>query len=182
MRKTISSLLLALTCIASVAHAQEAPPTVVVTPPPPIGTAPPPATVPPPVVVPPPGVAPGQPYYYPPPAYMRPGPPPPTRFEMKPNYALIFTGVGLVGLGYIMDVSGTLLVGHDPAWESAIPIVGPYLQVNDTFSHDWGDLGRAFYVFDGLTETAGLVLTIVGAALWHKVPVRMAQNGLVVAF
>jgi len=101
---------------------------------------------------------------------------------LKPNYALIFSGVGVFGLGYILDVSGTLLVGHQPAWESAIPVTGPFLQVNDTFSNDWGDFGRAFYVFDGLMQTAGFVLTVVGASLWHKVPVRTAQNGLAVAF
>lgn len=156
MRNTACTLL--LVCVASLAHAQEAPPPAVVTPPPPQS-------------------------YYPPPAFMRPiPPPPPTRYELRPNYALVFTGVGLVGLGYIMDVSGTLLVGHNPAWESAIPVVGPYLQVNDTFSRDWSNLGKAFYVFDGLTQTAGFVLTIVGAAVWHKVPVRTAQNGLVVTF
>ena len=134
---------------------------------------------PPPPAVPPPIVA---PQYYPPPQYMQPAPPPPTHFELKPNYALIFSGVGVFGLGWIMDVSGTLLVGHDPAWESAVPVVGPYLQVNDTFSSDWSDLAKGFYVFDGLVQTAGFVLTVVGSSLWHKVPVRTAQNGFVVTF
>ncbi|HEY2746761.1 MAG TPA: hypothetical protein VGL86_19165 [Polyangia bacterium] len=144
---------LVLVC-ASVAHAQEAPP---------------PATLPPPIVA-------------PAPAFMQPAPPPPTRYEMKPNYALLFSGVGVLGLGYIMNVSGTLLVGHSPAWESAIPVIGPYFEVNDSFSKDWGDLGKAFYVFDGLTQTAGFVLTVVGVSLWHKAPVRSTQNGLAFAF
>jgi hypothetical protein len=135
--------------------------------------------VPPPIVAPPP-----QPYAYPPPqpAYLQPAPPPPMHMELRPNYALIFSGVGVFGLGYILDVSGTLLVGHQPAWESAVPVVGPYLQVNDTFSRDWSDLAKGFYVFDGLLQTAGFVLTVVGVSLWHKVPVRSAQNGLVVTF
>ena len=126
--------------------------------------------------VPPPIVAP------PPPGYLQLAPPPPVRYELRPNYALIFSGVGVFGLGYIMDVSGTLLVGHQPAWECAVPVVGPYLQVTDTFSRDWSDLAKGFYVFDGLVQTAGFVLTVVGASLWHKVPVRSAQNGLVVTF
>lgn len=160
---TLCTLLL----FASAATAQEAPPPV----PPPIVAPPPPGTVPP-----------GQPYAYPPPAYVQPGPPPPVRYELKPNYALIFSGVGVFGLGYMMDVFGTLVAGHQPAWECAIPVVGPYLQVTDSFSSDWGDLAKGFYVFDGLVQTAGLVLTVVGASLWHKVPVRMAQNGLAVTF
>jgi len=126
--------------------------------------------------VPPPIVAP------PPPGYMQLAPPPPVHYEMRPNYALIFSGVGVFGLGYIMYVSGTLLVGHQPAWECAVPVGGPYLQVTDTFSRDWSDLAKGFYVFDGLVQTAGFVLTVVGASLWHKVPVRSAQNGLVVTF
>ena len=131
--------------------------------------------------VPPPLVAPPPQSYLPPPQYLPP-PPVPTHLELRPNYALIFSGVGVFGLGYILDVSGTLLVGHQPAWESAVPLVGPYLQVNDTFSKDWSDLAKGWYVFDGLIQTAGFVLTIVGVSLWHKVPVRSAQNGLVVTF
>ncbi|MGZ3438158.1 MAG: hypothetical protein ACXVDD_01495 [Polyangia bacterium] len=126
-----------------------------------------------------------QPMYYPPPQpqYLQPPPPPPpTHLELRPNYALVFSGVGVFGLGYLLDVSSTLLVGHQPAWECAVPLVGPYLQVNDTFSKDWSDLAKGWYVFDGLVQTAGFVLTVVGASLWHKVPVRSAQNGLVVTF
>lgn len=149
---------LCILLLGSTALAQEAP-----TP-----QAPPP--VPPPIVAPPP------------PGYMQLAPPPPVHYEMRPNYALIFSGVGVFGLGYIMDVSGTLLVGHQPAWECAVPVVGPYLQVTDTFSRDWSDLAKGFYVFDGLVQTAGFVLTVVGSSLWHKVPVRSAQNGLVVTF
>ena len=119
---------------------------------------------------------------YPPPAYMQPGPPPPLHYEMRPNYALVFSGVGVFGLGYMLDVAGTLLASHQPAWECAVPVVGPYLQVNDHFSSTWSDLAKAFYVTDGLIQTAGFVLTVVGASLWHKVPVRTAQNGLVVTF
>jgi hypothetical protein len=122
------------------------------------------------------------PQYYPPPAYVQPGPPPPMHYEMRPNYALVFSGVGVFGLGYMLDVAGTLLASHDPAWECAIPVVGPYLQVNDHFSSTWGDLAKAFYVTDALIQTAGLVLTVVGVSLWHKVPVRTAANGLVVTF
>jgi hypothetical protein len=132
--------------------------------------------------VPPPLVAPPPQQYLPPPQYLQPPPPVPTHLELRPNYALIFSGVGVFGLGYILDVSGTLLVGHQPAWECAIPLVGPYLQVNDTFSKDWSDLAKGWYVFDGLIQTAGFVLTVVGVSLWHKVPVRSAQNGLVVTF
>ena len=165
MHKT--ALICTLLVIPSLVMAQEAPPPQ------------PPPPVPPPIVAPPP-----QPYTYPPPqpGYMPGAPPPPTHMEMRPNYALIFSGVGVFGLGYIMDVSGTLLVGHQPAWECAVPVVGPYLQVTDTFSRDWSDLAKGFYVFDGLTQTAGLILTVVGASLWKKVPVRSAQNGLVVTF
>jgi hypothetical protein len=163
MRNIACTLLLVS---ATLAHAQEAPaPTA----------PPPPASLPPPLIAPPP------PGYYQPPAYLQAAPPP-LRYEMRPNYGLLFSGVGVLGLGYIMNVSGTLLTGHSPAWESAIPVVGPYLEVNDTFSRDWGDLGKAFYVFDGLTQTAGFVLTVVGAAIWHKAPVRTAQNGFVVTF
>jgi hypothetical protein len=122
------------------------------------------------------------PQYYPPPQYMQAPPPPPMHMELRPNYALVFSGVGVLGLGYILDFTSTLLVGHQPAWESAIPVVGPYLQVNDTFSKDWSDLAKGFYVFDGLLQTAGFVLTVVGVSLWHKVPVRSAQNGLAVTF
>ena len=122
------------------------------------------------------------PTYYAPPPYMQPVPPPPTHVELRPNYALIFSGVGVFALGYMLDVGGTLVVGHQPAWECAIPVVGPYLQVGDTFSRDWSDLAKGFYVFDGLVQTAGFVLTVVGSSLWHKVPVRSAQNGLVVTF
>jgi hypothetical protein len=179
MRKTITLFTLML---STVAVAQEALPPAPPTPAPPPATVapPPPGTppVPPPLVAPPPQ----QPYYYPPPAYMQPGPAMPTRYELKPNYALIFSGVGVFGLGYMVDVMGTLVAGHDPAWECAIPVVGPYLQVTDKFSSDWGDLAKGFYVFDGLIQTAGLVLTVVGASLWHKVPVRMAQNGFAVTF
>jgi len=122
------------------------------------------------------------PTYYAPPPYMQPVAPPPTHVELRPNYALIFSGVGVFALGYMLDVGGTLVVGHEPAWECAIPVVGPYLQVGDTFSRDWSDLAKGFYVFDGLVQTAGFVLTVVGSSLWHKVPVRSAQNGLVVTF
>ncbi|MCU1279777.1 MAG: hypothetical protein JWM53_3323 [bacterium] len=124
------------------------------------------------------------PQYYPPPQppYLQPPPAPPTRYELRPSYALIFSGVGVFGLGYILDISGTLLAQHQPAWECAIPVVGPYLQVNDSYSTSWSDLAKGFYVFDGLIQTAGFVLTVVGASLWHKVPVRSAQNGLVVTF
>lgn len=119
---------------------------------------------------------------YPPPAYLPGMPPPPVRYELRPNYGLLFAGVGVLGLGYLLDISGTLLTSHQPAWECAIPVVGPYLQVDDTFSSDWGDLAKAFYVTDALFQTAGLVLTVLGASLWHKVPVRVAQNGFAVTF
>jgi hypothetical protein len=164
MRKALTLCTLLLSGIAA---AQEALPPA----------PPPPGAIPPPIVAPPP-----QPYGYPPPQYMQPGPPPPVRYELKPSYALIFSGVGVLGFGYILDISGTLLTGHQPAWECAIPVVGPYLQVTDTFSRDWGDLAKAFYVFDGLMQTAGLVLTIVGASVWHKAPIRVAQNGFIITF
>lgn len=162
MRKT-TTLIPLLLLGSSLAAAEEVPPPV--------------AAPPPPIVAPPP-----QPYGYPPPQYMQMGPPPPLRYELRPNYALVFSGVGVFGLGYLMDVFGTVVSNHQPAWKCAIPVVGPYLQVNDSYSTDWSELAKGFYVFDGLVQTAGFVLTVVGASLWHKVPVRMAQNGLVVTF
>ncbi len=174
---TMLASLLVSTLVSTLAPAEETPPQ-------------PPPSVPPPIVAPPPTGQPYPPqqygapqqYYYPPPQYMQPMAPQPMHTELRPNYALIFSGVGVFGLGYILDVSGTLVVGHQPAWECALPVVGPFLQVNDTFSKDWSDMAKGFYVFDGLMQTAGFVLTVVGASLWHKVPVRTAQNGLVVTF
>jgi hypothetical protein len=163
MRTTIG---LALLCTFSTALAQEAPQ----------------PQPPPPLIAPPPG------YAYPPPQpgyslnYMHPSPPLPVRYEMRPNYALLFSGVGVFALGYFMDVLGTLATSHQPAWECAVPVVGPWLQVNDSFSTDWRDLAKAFYVTDALIETAGFALTVVGVSLWKKVPVRSAHNGFVVTF
>jgi hypothetical protein len=128
---------------------------------------------------------------YPPPAYGYPPPqapqymqlqPPLVRYVKKPLYPLLFSGVGIFGLGYIMDVFGTLVTSHQPAWECALPVVGPMLQVRDRFDTDFDDLARAFYVFDAILQTAGFVLTVVGASVWRKVPVRVAQNGLALRF
>jgi hypothetical protein len=164
MRNTIG---LAVLLTFSTAWAQETPPPQ---PPPPL-VAPPPAGY----AYPPP-----QPGY--PPQYMQAPPPLPVHYEMKPNYALVFSGVGVFGLGYFMDVLGTLATSHQPAWECAVPVVGPWLQVTDSYSTDWRDLAKAFYVTDALIQTAGFTLTVVGVSLWKKVPVRSAHNGFVVTF
>jgi hypothetical protein len=180
MRTT--TLLSALLLLSSAASAQETPPAPpvpppVVAPPSVVVAPPPPGAVPPPAALPPGAPQP----YYPPPPYLQPVPPP-THMELRPNYALIFSGVGVFGLGWILDISGTVIANHNPYWESAIPVVGPFLQIGDSYTSDWSDLAKGFYVFDGLMQTAGFVLTVVGASLWHKVPVRTAQNGLVVTF
>jgi hypothetical protein len=141
---------------------------------------------------PPPPPPPVQPQYgYPPPpqyGYPPPQPqymqlqPPVIRYQRKPLYALIFTGVGIFGLGYIIDVFGTLVTSHGPSWECAVPVVGPMLQVNDRFDTDFRDAAKAFYVFDAILQTTGFVLTVVGASVWRDVPVRVAANGLMVRF
>jgi hypothetical protein len=56
------------------------------------------------------------------------------------------------------------------------------MQINDSFSTGWRDFAKAFYVTDALIQTAGLVLTVTGASIWRKVPVRVAHNGLAVMF
>jgi len=56
------------------------------------------------------------------------------------------------------------------------------MQIDDRFSTDFKDLAKAFYVFDALIQTAGVVLTVTGASIWRQVPVRVARNGLVVTF
>lgn len=113
---------------------------------------------------------------------MQPPPALPVRYESKPNLALIISGSAVLGFGYILDIFGTVVTGHQPAWECAVPIAGPYLQVSDTFSRDWKDLARGFYVTDALFQTAGVALVIIGVSVWRKVPVRTAQNGFAVAF
>jgi hypothetical protein len=37
-------------------------------------------------------------------------------------------------------------------------------------------------VTDALIQTAGLVLTVTGASVWRKVPVRVARSGFAVTF
>lgn len=185
MRTTVSQTLLLTICLmASVARAQQPPPPPLQTAPmtaptapaypptPEQGYPPPPAGY----AYPPPG------YAYPPPQYLQVGPPPPVRYELKPSYALIFSGIGVLGFGYTLDIFGTLVANHNPAWECALPVIGPWMQVNDSFSTDWKDLARAFFVTDALIQTVGLALTIAGASVWRKVPVRVAQNGFAVTF
>jgi hypothetical protein len=108
--------------------------------------------------------------------------PPQVQYVRKPLYPVLFSGVGILGFGYIMDIFGTLVTSHQPAWECAIPVVGPMLQVHDQFDTDWKDAAKAFYVFDAVLQTTGFILTVVGASVWRKVPVRVAANGLMVRF
>lgn len=168
MRITIT---IALLITFSTALAQEPPPPP--QPPPPLVAPPPPGYA-------PEGYPPPQPYGYAPPGYTVT--PPPLRYEMRPNYALTFAGVGVFALGYFMDVIGTLATSHQPAWECAVPVVGPWLQLGDSYSTSVPELAKAFYATDALIETAGFVLTVVGVSIWKKVPVRSAHNGFVVTF
>jgi hypothetical protein len=105
------------------------------------------------------------------PAYQQP----PMRTEMRPNYALLFSGIGVWFGGYICDVFMTLAFGHSPAWEAAVPVIGPFLQLADSYSRTWNDLAKASLVTDAIFQVGGFTLAVVGLSVWHKVQVRAAR-------
>ncbi len=122
--------------------------------------------------VPPPGYAP-QPVY----AQPQPAPPPP-RYEERPIWGLIIPGISMLAAGYVVNVlvsliggavigfdtavTGTGYSGNDFFYTGLIPAAGPFVQMAVTR----GDEGWLPYLLvDGLIQTAGLTMIILGAVL-----------------
>jgi len=129
------------------------------------------------------------PYYQPPPVYYQPQPPRPTRVEMRPRYGLIAAGLAVFGAAWIMDITWTYGLAHQPAWESFVPLIGPLLQMNDGISsnpdntsspgyHDEGTqiAARVLLVWDFIGQAAGVLMAILGVSLWKPVTVY-AEDG-----
>ncbi len=141
------------------------------------------------VVVQPPPAYPTMPapptYYAPPPTYYAPPPPMrPTRVEMRPRYGLLAAGLAIFGASWIMDISLTYSLAHNPAWEAWIPLIGPLLQTRDGISSNPSNpsldgyesdgtqaVARFFLVWDFLGQAAGLLMAILGATLWRPTTV-----------
>jgi hypothetical protein len=92
-----------------------------------------------------PGVAPEQPVTPEPPAKVEEPakvpppamPPPPTtptvKYVMKRRWGLFAAGTTLLVAAWMTDVGLTYGFGHQPGWTSIIPIVGPFIQMSETF-------------------------------------------------
>lgn len=107
---------------------------------------------------------------------MSPQPMAPATVESRPNLGMIIPGAVLLGVGWVTCFVAGLPAGDDPfdsgvdhQWDtfrgvSLIPVAGPWvmLAVKPTGFHDdyWGP----WLVINGLLQTAGFVLLVVGIA------------------
>lgn len=159
---------------------------------PPPGDAAPSAGLPPPsgTAAPPPGGArPGGPYPYAPYPYTYSGIPlaPPTipyfedrpipsnyRLEERVNRPLIATGLSLFALAYGISLGVSTIIlsvgerGSEAFAPLLIPVVGPFITMG-TLDEDI----TATMTLNGVTQTAGLLLVVVGAFATDKVLVRI---------
>ncbi len=164
-------------------------------PPPPVYLSPPPVYVaPPPVYVAPPP----PPVYVVPPApplYIAPMAPRPMHYETRPRTGLMVGGLVLFGVFWLTDVSITYGLGHNPAWESLVPLIGPILQMRDGLSTNPNSLtapgyynesseavARTFLAFDFVMQAVGLTMAIIGATTSKQVRVYGESPGAKVRF
>jgi hypothetical protein len=82
----------------------------------------------------------------------------------RPRYGLIIAGAAILGGSYLASTSVAL---RSEEWRLAIPLAGPFFEAHHVGSSD--GLLVAGLIFDGLVQTTGAVLIIVGAASRHKV-------------
>ena len=104
--------------------------------------------------------------------------PPPTEVVKRwtPNGKVVGTGIGLLLLGYLLDVAVTYGYGHEPATTSLIPVVGPWMQWNDQFANNVMFLGTKYtpdnikggLIITGILEDLGALLTIVGLPIFRE--------------
>jgi hypothetical protein len=127
----------------------------------------------------------------PPPAIVEP--PKASRIEIvsrKPRWSLIGGGIGVFLLGYLGDIGVTYGFHHDPGYTSAIPLVGPFLQLSQHYGldgppFDTGDktvdakmtkriddanhvitqLAQAGAAIAGVMQIGGAVMAVLGATL-----------------
>lgn len=139
---------------------------------------PPPPQQPPPQQPPPPQYA---PQYAPQPA-------PATRYEERPIWGLIGPGIGLLAGGYVLNILvtgiGAAVIAAEDSIDGSsstladeffytglIPAAGPWVQLAIMLAdgrEDWGP----WLVLDGILQTAGLTMIILGAAITQRVAVR----------
>jgi hypothetical protein len=126
----------------------------------------PPPAYPPPAYPPPAYPPPQQPYYY------QPAPRPTIVTKMTPNWGLFAAGMGVWGAAWIIDMVSTYAADHSPFWESAVPIAGPLIQINDNFTNTWDALAKIGLVTDFIFQIGGLTMAVLGISIWHRVAVR----------
>jgi hypothetical protein len=84
------------------------------------------------------------------------------RLVERANRPLIATGLSLFALGYGISLGVSLVilsVGGDDGEEFApllVPVAGPFIALGTL------DEGSATLMFDGITQTAGILLTVIG--------------------
>ncbi len=109
--------------------------------------------------------------------------------EERPNLALIIPGAVLLGVGWITNIIVGLPAGDDPfraggageEWTafracSIIPVVGPWIQLAVQPTHFDQDSWGMYLIIDGLLQTAGLTLLVVGIATPRRES-RYARRG-----
>ena len=112
-------------------------------------------------------------YYQQPAPYYAPPPPRPLTTRSEPRYALLISGLVIFGVGWFSDMLLTSSFNHEPFWESAVPIAGPLLQMNDnTYANqDNKDFSRFFLIWEFVIQAAGGVMTLCGLVFQHTVTV-----------
>src|SRR5438105_3180486 len=64
----------------------------------------------------------------------QPLPPPPRRDGRERRWGIFGGGVALFAAGYALDIGLSYGLGHDPAGTSLIPVIGPLVQMGDSWA------------------------------------------------
>jgi hypothetical protein len=112
----------------------------------------------------------------------------PVGYEYKPRYGLIASGLTLFGVSYLTTVIAAAAVGNrcvsnqdfalgckTADWPIYIPVAGPFIQMGYLTGPGTG-AGRALLAIDGVLQTSGVILAIVGAASGKRQPVYVSKN------
>jgi hypothetical protein len=119
---------------------------------------------------PPPGYNYPQPQTQAQPAYAQPQP----RTERRIRTGLVVSGALMIGIPWIVVASIATTVDVRDVGILWVPVAGPFIYTATTSGTD--DLADPFLVIDGLVQTAGLIMLVLGIVLKQDVPVYAEQE------
>jgi hypothetical protein len=95
--------------------------------------------------------------------------PPGYHLESRPQRGLVISGACLLAIPYSLSASVAASSRHDGDAYLLIPVIGPFIDLSTRNDNSSADSGARFSLtLDGLLQTAGAALLIIGVAVPEK--------------